>query len=84
MDKNWTPIKCNKSKIELRIGDLVENEKGQCGYLQWDDCFNRYLIRSISGGNIYASTYTKIEQLKNNSYNTFRTECRKNHLKKKW
>jgi hypothetical protein len=80
----YTPIKCAKTKIELKIGDLVMNEKDQCGYLQWDDCFNRYLIKSMTGGNIYATSYTKIDELKKNTHNTIRTECRNNHLKKKW
>jgi len=79
-----TPIKCSKTKVDLNLGDYVQNERGQCGYLAWDDCFNRYLIRSATGGNVYASTYTKIEELHENTCNTIGTECRRNHLKKKW
>jgi hypothetical protein len=81
---NYTPIKCSKTKVALNLGDYVQNERGQCGHLAWDDCFNRYLIRSATGGNVYASTYTKIEELHENTYNSIRTECRRNHLKKKW
>jgi hypothetical protein len=80
----YTPIKCSKTKVGLLIGDYVQNERGQCGHLEWDDCFNRYLIKSLTGGNIYATTYTKIEELHENTFNTIGTECRKNHLKKKW
>ena len=84
MNKKYTPIKDRETKEPLSLGDLVENEKGQCGVLIWDGYYNRYLIRSESGGNIYAHTYKKIARLKPNNIDTTKVECRKTPNKKKW
>ena len=84
IEEKYTPIKDRKTKEPILLGDLVENEKGQCGILVWDDYFNRYLIKSESGGNIYAQFYTKIESLHKNNIDTTSVECRRNPNKKKW
>ena len=80
----YTPIKDRKTKKPIFLGDLVENEKGQCGTLIWDDYINRYLIKSETGGNIYAKSYTRINKLHHNKIDTTLIECRKNPNKKNW
>lgn len=84
MDNNYTPIKDKNTGELLCLGDFVENEKGQCGTLHWDEYFNRYLIKSETDGNIYAHFYRKVEKLKPNKIDTTKVECRKNLNKKKW
>jgi len=84
IDEKYTPIKDSKTKEPILLGDLVENEKGQCGMLIWDDYFNRYIIKSESGGNIYSQSYTKIESLYKNEVDTTSVECRRNPSKKNW
>jgi len=44
IDEKYTPIKDRKTNEPILLGDLVENEKGQCGTLIWDEYYNRYLI----------------------------------------
>ena len=83
-DERYTPIKDRKTKEPILLGDFVENEKGQCGTLIWDDYYNRYLIKSETGGNIYAQTYTKVESLHENKIDTTTVECRRIPNKKKW
>jgi hypothetical protein len=82
-EERYTPIKDRKTKKPILLGDLVENEKGQCGVLTWDDYYNRYLIKTESGGNVYAIFYTKIQSLYKNKFDTTRVECRKNKNKNK-
>jgi hypothetical protein len=77
INEKYTPIKDRKTKEPILLGDLVENEKGQCGTLVWDDYFNRYLIKSESGGNIYAQSYAKIYSLYKNEFDTTSVECRR-------
>lgn len=84
INERYTPIKDRKTKEPILLGDLVENEKGQCGRLSWDDYFNNYLIKSESGGNIYAQSYTKIKSLYKNEIDTTSVECRRNLNKNKW
>tara|TARA_R110000782_G_C14614079_1_gene392479 strand:+ start:250 stop:504 length:255 start_codon:yes stop_codon:yes gene_type:complete len=84
MNNKYTPIKDRLTNKPIFLGDKVKNEKGYGGVLAWDDCFNRYIIKSESGGNIKATSYTKISRLKKNNIDTTRVECRSNHLKKKW
>ena len=81
--EKYTPIKDRKTKEPILLGDLVENEKGQCGILIWDDYYNRYLIRTETGGNIYAISYTKIDSLYKNKIDTTNTKCR-NIKKRIW
>ena len=84
LENKYTPIKDRLTKEPIFLGDLVENEKGQCGVLVWDDYFNRYIIKTEFGGNIYARTYTKIKELKNNNIDTTSVECRRQPNKKLW
>lgn len=79
-----TPIKDRLTNEPIFLGDLVENEQGLCGVLVWDEYFNRYIIKTEHGGNIYARTYTKIKKLNKNIIDTNRIECRKRSNKKKW
>jgi len=84
IDEKYTPIKDRKTNEPILLGDLVENEKGQCGTLIWDEYYNRYLIRSETGGNIYSQFYTKIKTLHKNKIDTTKVECRRNPNKKIW
>jgi hypothetical protein len=77
----YTPIKDRLTHKPIFLGDYVENEKGNCGVLIWDEYMNRYLIRSESGGNIYARQYKKINILHENKIDTTKIECRKKQLK---
>jgi len=80
----YTPIKDRFTKEPILLGDLVENEKFQCGILIWDDYYNKYLIRSESGGNLHSHTYKKIDRVFKNKIDATKTECRKFANKKKW
>ena len=59
-----TPIKCKKTGTPLHIGDFVRSERDLCGYLQWDEYYNRFTIRTASGGNVYAMFFTLIKEFK--------------------
>jgi hypothetical protein len=78
----YTPIKDRQTKEPILLGDLVKNEKSLTGYLYWCDYYNRYMIKSINGGNIYSRTYTKIKELKENNIDTTNVECRNKQFKK--
>tara|TARA_R110002167_G_scaffold137725_1_gene324817 strand:+ start:157 stop:414 length:258 start_codon:yes stop_codon:yes gene_type:complete len=82
--EKYTPIKDRQTKEPIFLGDLVKSEKDLCGTLVWDDYFNRYIIKTEFGGNIYARTYTKIKELKKNNIDTTGVECRKQPNKKLW
>lgn len=84
INKNYTPIKDRLTKKPIFLGDLAENEKGQSGIVAWDDYLNRYILKTIDGGNIYARTYTKINKLHKNYIDTTSVECRRLPNKKKW
>lgn len=84
LENKYTPIKDRLTKKPILLGDFVENEKEQCGTLIWDEYFNRYIIRTVTGGNVYARTYTKIEKLKKNNFDNTSVECRRSPNKKKW
>ena len=77
--ENYTPIKDRNTKNPILLGDFVENEKGQCGVLVWDDYLNRYMIKSEYGGNIYALNYAKIDCLHKNEFDNTNVECRRKH-----
>jgi hypothetical protein len=79
-----TPIKDSVTNIGLFLGDLVKSEKGICGYIDWDDYYNRYIIKTDSGGNVYARTYTKIDKITKNNIDNYRVECRSSPNKKRW
>ena len=84
MLNKYTPIKDRQTKEPIFLGDLVENEKKQCGIVIWDDYYNRYLIRTEDGGNIYAISYKKIKSLYNNEFDLTSVECRPSPNKQKW
>jgi hypothetical protein len=72
-----TPL-IDSNNIPLIIGDKVENEKKQCGTLEFDSFWNEYLIKSKSGGNIRFRNIKKIDQLYENNIDTTKVECRRN------
>jgi len=72
----YTPIKDRETGSPIFLGDLVENEKGRCGTLVWDDFWNKYLIKSDTGGNIYATSYKKVDKLHDYKIDTTKVECR--------
>jgi hypothetical protein len=82
--KLWTPILDYKTGEPLKIGDKCINERGNYGTLQWDDYFNRYYLRSVSGGNVVSRAYTKVSKLEANKHDTTNVECRSNNKKQKW
>ena len=84
MEKKYTPIKDRQTKEPIFLGDFVKNERGQCGTLVWDEDFNKYLIKSVHGGNIYANSYEKINSLFDYKIDTTSVECRNSPHKKKW
>ncbi|MFL0093617.1 hypothetical protein R5N98_02785 [Tenacibaculum maritimum] len=80
-----TPLICKSTGVPLMIGDKVEKESlgnKACGFLYWDDCFNEYLIKTESGGNIRFSEISKISELYNNEIDITRVECRSKQLKR--
>ena len=79
-----TPIIDKLTKQNLLLGDFVLDEKSYCGVLYWCNYYNRYFTKTLSGGNIYSRTYTKIKKLKQNNIDTISTECRSTPLKKRW
>ena len=81
---NYTPIKDWLTKEPILLNEMVESEKGHQGFLKWCDFYNRYYIKSISGGNIYATKYKKVNSISENNIDNSNVECRKNHLKQKW
>jgi hypothetical protein len=82
--EKYTPIKDRYTKEPVFLGDLVENEKSQCGFLVWDEYWNKYIIKTESGGNIYAVSYKKIKDFYKNEIDTTSVECRRMPHKKKW
>ncbi len=81
---NYTPILDYKTKEPLKIGDKVENFNKQCGILKFDDCFNKYVINTDTGGHISSSVYIKIPELYEYRIDNSRVECRPNPNRKKW
>lgn len=82
--EKYTPIKDRLTNKPIFLGDFVKSEKNIFGVLTWDDYLNRYIIKTINGGNSYARTFTKVNELKENNIDTTNVECRKNPFKKKW
>lgn len=81
---NYTPILDYKTKEPLKIGDKVENYNRQCGVLKFDEIFNKYVIKTDTGGHINSSVYIKIPELYDYEIDVTNVECRKNPNKKKW
>lgn len=81
---NYTPILDYKTKEPLKIGDKVENNNRQCGVLKFDECFNKYVIKTDTGGNITSTVYIKIPELYDYKIDVTKVECRPQPHRKKW
>ena len=81
---NYTPILDYKTKEPLKIGDRVENNNKQCGILKFDECFNKYVIKTDTGGHISSTVYIKIPELYDYKIDNTRVECRSNPHKQRW
>lgn len=79
-----TPILDYKTKEPLKIGDRVENNNKQCGVLKFDECFNKYVIKTDTGGHISSTVYIKIPELYDYKIDNTSVECRRNPHKQKW
>ncbi len=81
--EKYTPIKCSETGAPLFLGDKVEINRGQstskCGYLEWDDHFNEYLVKPEDGIGHSRGLMCiyKINELYNYKIDTSRIECRK-------
>jgi hypothetical protein len=84
LESNFTPIVDYKTKEPLKIGDKVENNNRQCGTLKFDECFNKYVIKTETGGYITSSSYVKIKELYDYDIDNIKVECRREPNKKKW
>lgn len=80
----YTPILDYKTKLPLKIGDKVENNNRQCGILKFDECFNKYVIKTDTGGHITSTVYVKIPELYDYKIDVTKVECRPRPNKKKW
>ena len=80
----YTPILDYKTNEPLKIGDKVENNNKQCGILHFDDCFNKYVIKTNTGGHINSRVYIKIHELYDYTIDNTKVECRPNPHKKRW
>lgn len=80
----YTPILDYKTKEPLKIGDKVENNNRQCGVLKFDECFNKYVIKTDTGGHITSTVYIKIPELYDYQIDVTKVECRPRPHKKKW
>jgi hypothetical protein len=80
----YTPILDYKTKEPLKIGDKVENNNKQCGILHFDDCFNKYVIKTDTGGHISSSVYIKIPELYDYKIDNTKVECRRQPHKQRW
>jgi hypothetical protein len=84
LTSNFTPILDFKTKEPLKIGDKVKNLNNQCGILKFDECFNKYVIKTETGGHITSSSYIKIQELFDYTIDTTKVECRPQPHKKRW
>lgn len=80
----YTPILDYKTKLPLKIGDKVQNNNRQCGILKFDECFNKYVIKTDTGGHITSTVYVKIPELYDYKIDVTKVECRLRPNKKKW
>lgn len=80
----YTPILDYKTKLPLKIGDKVENNNRQCGILKFDECFNKYVIKTDTGGHITSTVYVKIPELYDYKIDVTKVECRPRPNRKKW
>lgn len=80
----YTPILDYKTKLPLKIGDKVQNNNRQCGILKFDECFNKYVIKTDTGGHITSTVYVKIPELYDYKIDVTKVECRLRPNKKKF
>lgn len=80
----YTPIKCYKTNVALKLGDFVEDLQKRCGTLDWCDTFNEYYIKTIDFGKIKTTRYIKIKKPYAYKLDNTKVECRNNYLKQKW
>lgn len=79
-ESKYTPIKCSKTGVLLKIGDKVEKEEHgnkMCGTLYWDEHFNEYLVKSGESGHFRFRYLNKIEKLYDYHIDTTGVECRR-------
>lgn len=81
---NYTPILDYKTKEPLKIGDRVENNDKRCGILKFDECFNKYVIKTETGGHLSTTVYVKIPELYDYTIDNTNVECRRNPYKQRW
>ena len=62
----------------------VENNNKQCGTLKFDEYFNKYVIKTDTGGQITTNVYIKIPELYDYKIDVTNVECRQRPNKKKW
>lgn len=81
----YTPILDSKTKEPLKIGDKVENYNRQCGRLAFCEVFNKYVMKTETGGQISSiQSLSKIEELYDYKIDNTKVECRPNPHKKRW
>ena len=79
-----TPILDYKTKEPLKIGDRVENNNKQCGILKFDESFNKYVIKTDTGGHISSTVYIKITELYDYKIDVTGVECRSRPHRQRW
>ena len=81
----YTPILDCNTKEPLKIGDFVENYNKQCGTLSFCEVFNKYVMKTETGGQIsITSSVMKIPKLYDYKIDNTSVECRPNPHKKRW
>lgn len=80
----FTPILDSQTKEPLKIGDKVENYNRQCGRLAFCEVFNKYVMKTESGGQISSTVFVKIPELYDYKIDNTKVECRPNPHKKRW
>lgn len=80
----FTPILDSQTKEPLKIGDKVENYNKQCGRLAFCEVFNKYVIKTETGGQISSTVFVKISELYDYKIDNTKVECRSNPHKQRW
>ena len=81
----YTPILDSNTKEPLKIGDFVENYNKQCGTLSFCEVFNKYVMKTETGGQISITSYViKTPKLYDYKIDNTSVECRPNPHKKRW
>ena len=82
---DFTPILYYVTKEPLKIGDKVENPNSKvCGNLIFCDYNQKYLIKTVTGGNHHTTTFQKINEFYDYKIDSTKIECRRNPYKQKW